>query len=601
MTLNHEDRSDLDSLFGDDELDELENDEHDFQPPRSVISFPRAAVVSQNVGTIAPFSVPSSSEHHSSGYISSASIPLTRNSVEPHPRSEARGKRNASPRADQPSKKRRVESDDSSSSAKTRVAKQLAGEPTDLRPAVLQKRTLTFGSDAFGLPTPADRARPADALQAALNLLAPRTTSAQSRPRALNGKTLPSTAAISGTGSATDPVVIPDDNAASMPVSQTPSAKNPAQSLASRRLTRSQEAHALLESLPTDPTDILSQTLRTILKTPTTISHSRNSTPRDIAVYLANGRYTGTPFLRLLRHLAGPTRLKDTKTGLELLKKLVETMRMTGEASKPVMASQSSAASTPMPVTPGMPSAVSFPAAETAIVPYSPGSGLESDLFAHPEFSLDASVCAPADLNKAPQPLSDIVIDPQLLALSQGSNHLQVAPSDAQNFDFNFEELLGALPLPPFPVPGIDPPTNPTEYSAETMDFPGWDELSNIPLDLDTWCPMPTASTPAVPYTQPAVTPLQSTVPSQRPFTYATQITQRVSKQSDLPPGGIRIPSRTEALALMERARARKAEIEAKIKSARRQTWGCMVEAAVQRNLLGRLRGGGFGDEAVDD
>ncbi|KAG8679036.1 hypothetical protein FRC08_017269, partial [Ceratobasidium sp. 394] len=126
MTLNHEDRSDLDSLFGDDEYDELENDNQDPQPPRSVISFPRAAIVSQNVGTIAPFPVPSSSEHHSSGCISSASIPLTRNSVEPHSRPEARGKRNASPRADQPSKKRRVESDDALSGANARVAKQLA-------------------------------------------------------------------------------------------------------------------------------------------------------------------------------------------------------------------------------------------------------------------------------------------------------------------------------------------------------------------------------------------------------------------------------------------------------------------------------------------
>ncbi|KAG8747290.1 hypothetical protein FRC10_001469 [Ceratobasidium sp. 414] len=592
MTLNHEDRSDLDSLFGDDEYDELENDEQDFQPPRSVISFPRAAAVSQNVGTIAPFPVPSSSEHHSSGYISSASIPLTRNSVEPRSRLGARGKRNASPRADQPSKKRRVESGDSSSSAKIRVAKQLAGEPTDLRRAV---RTLTSGSDAFGLPTPAERARPADALQTALNLLAPRTTSVQNRSRALRGsrKTTPSTTAISGTGSATDPVVIPDDNACSTSTSsQTPSAKNPAQSLASRRLTRSQEAHALLESLPTDPTDILSQTLRTILKTPTTISHSRNSTPRDIAVYLANGRHTGTPFLRLLRHLVGPTRLKDTKTGVELLKKLVEAMRMTGEASKSVVASQSSAASTPTPVTPGMPSAVSFPIAEAAAAPYPSGYGLEPDLFTHPEFSLDALVCAPVDLDKEPQPLSDIIIDPQLLALEQDPNYPQAAPNDAQNFDFNFEELLGALPLPSFPVPGIDPPTNSTEYGAEAMDLLGWDELSNIPLDLDSWCAVPTASMSVAPYTQPASTPLQPTVLSQRPFTSATQITQRVSKQSDLPPGGIRIPSRAEALALVERARARKTEIEAKIKSARRQAWGCMVEAAVERNLLGKLRGG---------
>ncbi|KAG9075434.1 hypothetical protein FS749_012905 [Ceratobasidium sp. UAMH 11750] len=230
------------------------------------------------------------------------------------------------------------------------------------------------------------------------------------------------------------------------------------------------------------------------------------------------------------------------------------------------------------------------------MAPYPPEHVFEPGLFAHPGFSLEASVYAPVGLDKEPQPLPDVMIDPQLLALSQDPNPLQAAPNDAQNFDFNFEELLGALPLPSLPVPGIDPPTNPAEYGLETTDLLGWDELSNIPTDPDSWCAMPAVSTSTMPYTQPAVPPLQFTAPSQRPFTDATQITQRVPKESDLPPGGIRIPSRTEAHALMERARARKAELEAKIKSARRQAWGCMVEAAVERNLLGKLRAGGVED-----
>ncbi|KAG9120810.1 hypothetical protein FRC07_003548, partial [Ceratobasidium sp. 392] len=561
MTSDREDHSDLESLFGEDQsCDEHENDRQATRPPCSVISLPRAATVLQNVGTIAPFPVPVSSEHHSSGCISSASIPLMRNSVEPQSRPEARGKRNASPQPGQSNKKRRVESD-SAPNIKTRATKQLVGEPTDLRRAVLQKRTLTSGSDASGLPTSTECVLAADALQAARNLLAPRTSTPRSRLKNTKGrrKTVPSTTVASGTGSAADPVVIPGDTTSSAPTLQ--SNQNPAQPT-SRRLTRSQEAHALLEALPTDPTDVLSQTLRTILKTPTTISHSRNNTPRDIAVYLANGRFTGTPFLRLLRHLAGPDRLKDTKTGLEWLKKLVEAMRTMEEASKPAAPSQSSAASTPVPVTPDTPSVTSFPAAEPSTVLHPSGLGFEQDLFTYSGVSFDVSASAPVDLSKQPQPSSDIVIDPQLLALDQNQIYSQTAPSDAPNLDLNLDGLLGALPPPPLPDSGLDLSTIDMEGTAGAMDLVGWEELCNMPLDLDALCPMPTPSM------------------FQRPFTSATQITQRVPKQSDLPPGGIRIPARTEALALLERARARKAELQAKIKSARRQAWGCMVEAA---------------------
>ncbi|KAG8782279.1 hypothetical protein FRC12_020993 [Ceratobasidium sp. 428] len=581
MACDHEDHSDIDSLFGDDELDDEES--QDTQTPRPVISFPRAAAVSQNVGTIAPFPVPSSSEHTSSGSISSASIPLTRNSVEPHSRPEARGKRNASPPAAQPNKKRRVESNDSASSMNLRTARKPV--------------------DASGLPTSAERVPTTEVLQAARNLLAPRTGPSRSRHKATkpSRKPAPITAVVSGTGSAVDPVVIPDDNSGSVSSSvQIPSTQNAAQASTSRRLTRSQEAHTLLEALPADPTDVLSQTLRTILKTPTTISHSRNHTPRDIAVYLANGRYTGTPFLRLLRHLAGPNRLKDAKAGLEQLKKLVEAMRMTEEASKPVAASQSSAASTPMPVTPDTPSLTAFPAAETSTILHPSGLGFELDPFTYPGFSFDTEVGAPVDINKTPQPPSDIVIDPQLLALEHDPSYTQPVPNDAQGLDLSLDELLGALPPPPIPVPGVDLPTG-AIGSTEAMDLIGWDELCNLPLDLDAWSSIPVSPTSVVPLVQPAVAPFQAAAQFQRPFTSATQITQRVPKQSDLPPGGIRVPTRTEASALLERARARKAELQAKIKSARRQAWGCMVEAAVERNLLGKLRERGVGDNAFND
>ncbi|KAG8688973.1 hypothetical protein FRC09_012634, partial [Ceratobasidium sp. 395] len=256
MACDHEDHSDIDSLFGDDEF--YDEESRDTQTPCPAISFPRAAAVSQNVGTIAPFPVPSSSEHTSSGSISSASIPLTRNSVEPCLRPEARGKRNASPPAAQPNKKRRVESNDTASSMNLRTARKPVGEPIDLRRAVLQKRTLTLGSDASGLPTSAERAPTTEVLQAARNLLAPRTGPSRSRHKATkpSRKPAPITAVVSGTGSAVDPVVIPDDNSGSVSSSvQIPSTQNAAQASTSRRLTRSQEAHTLLEALPADPTD----------------------------------------------------------------------------------------------------------------------------------------------------------------------------------------------------------------------------------------------------------------------------------------------------------------------------------------------------------
>ncbi|QRV75149.1 hypothetical protein RhiJN_03164 [Ceratobasidium sp. AG-Ba] len=561
MAIDDGDHSDLDSLFGDGLSD---NETQNLQPSRAVISFPRVAVASQNVGTIAPSPVLSSSEHHSSGSLSSASIPLTRDSVQPS------SKRNAPPVADQPNKRRRVESDDSASN-KIRAARELAGKPADLRRAVLQKRALTSGSDAFGLSGSTDRVARAEALQTVLGMLAPRTKpQARSRAPKVINRTDDSASGVSGTGTATDPVLIPDDTASSADATNT---KKSGQPSTSRRITRSQEAHALLEALPNDPKDILSQTLRTILKTPTTITHSRNTTPRDIATYLANGRHTGTPFLRLLRHLAGPNRLKDPKYGLEQLKKLVDGMRMTEVASKQTaMSSQpsTSAASTPMPATPNTPAVTSFPVSETSMTANPPELAFSPDLFSLPDFGFNPSIGTHLDLNKQ-QPDPDIVIDPQLLAISQDQSYLQSMQSDMQNVEFNLEELFGALPAPPTP----NPLANPTD-ATDTINFT-WDDLPPIPLNSDNWCPQSVVPTP------------EPTIAVHRPFKHANQVTQLVPKQADLPPGGIRIPPKSEALALLERARARKDEIEAKLKSARRQVWGCTVETAVERNLLSKL------------
>ncbi|QRW04065.1 hypothetical protein RhiLY_03064 [Ceratobasidium sp. AG-Ba] len=525
MAIDDGDHSDLDSLFGDGLSD---NETQNLQPSRAVISFPRVAVASQNVGTIAPSPVLSSSEHHSSGSLSSASIPLTRDRVQPS------SKRNAPPVADQPNKRRRVESDDSASN-KIRAARELAGEPADLRRAVLQKRALTSGSDAFGLSGSTDRVARAEALQTVLGMLAPRTKpQARSRAPKVINRTDDSASGVSGTGTATDPVLIPDDTASSADATNT---KKSGQPSTSRRITRSQEAHALLEALPNDPKDILSQTLRTILKTPTTITHSRNTTPRDIATYLANGRHTGTPFLRLLRHLAGPNRLKDPKYGLEQLKKLVDGMRMTEVASKQTaMSSQpsTSAASTPMPATPNTPAVTSFPVSETSMTANPPELAFSPDLL---------------------QPDPDIVIDPQLLAISQDQSISSLCKAICRTWNLTLRSYLVHCPhLPPQSL------ANPTD-ATDTINFT-WDDLPPIPLNLITGVLSLSFHTPE---------------PNYR------------SIQADLPPGGIRIPPKSEALALLERARARKDEIEAKLKSARRQVWGCTVETAVERNLLSKL------------
>jgi hypothetical protein len=265
-------------------------------------------------------------------------------------------------------------------------------------------------------------------------------------------------------------------------------------------------------------------------------------------------------------------------------------MRMTEEASsKTAMASQSSAASTPMPTTPATPTVASFPVGETSAL-YPSEHAFEPGLFTRPELAFGTSEPSFGTIG-APdkQPPADITIDPELLAISQDPSYLQVASDDLQNFDINLEELFGALP-----VPNLDSSTNPIGGAAEALDltgFPSWDE--HIPLDtfFNAWFPVPAQPVPTVPLSQPAAASSQAAATlSQSSFGSAAQSIKRGSKQQDLPPGSIRIPPRTEALALLERARARKTELEAKIKNARRQAWACMVEAGVEQNLLRKLR-----------
>ncbi|KAF8604210.1 hypothetical protein BDV93DRAFT_544206 [Ceratobasidium sp. AG-I] len=500
------------------------------------------------------------------------------------------GKRAASPALNEPNKKRRVEPDSVASS----------------------DSTSKISLDAFGIPRTEGRSLTAADLRSALDLLAPTTTPSQAvlPPSEILSKT----PAISGTGSATDPVVISEEPS----ITAVPATSTHGRSSAPRRPSRSQQAYAFLEALPTDPTDVLSQTLRTILKTPTTVSHKGGSVSRDTVVFLVNGRQTGTPFIRLLRHLASPIKRKDKKAGLELLKKLVEAMRATEEASKATSAGRSSTSSTPMPITPGTPCANSFNIPDSSGNPYSFEPTYESALFPQPEYSFQSSSSFPLQPLGGPDKLlpTDIAIDPELLAVSQDPGYLQSAPLDLQGFDIDLIELFGALPTPisdsaaptshldSIITPGIDATPDSALRVEHTLaaNTSTWDDLTNIQLDtlFESWLPpQPVQSAPvaaAAPsmmvdphianiFPQPTPHPNLQAIPQPGP----SNSSMRASKQPDVPPGGMRIPNRAEALALLERARARKKELEAKLSQARRQVWACRIEAGVEKNLVERL------------
>ncbi|CAE6493014.1 unnamed protein product, partial [Rhizoctonia solani] len=525
-SLSHED---LDSLFGDAEYqDELENEPQSVNK-RSMIQFPRAAVLSQNVGTIAPFSVPSSTEHpHSSGHLSSPSILPTMSTV-----SEANlpiGKRSISPGPSPQSKRRRIDTEDPVFANKSKHV--LA----NLGLAVGTSNTLTQAK-----------------LKSVAGLLAPSANTRRSASRAskvskssavAHPNPLPVT---SGTGTATDPVIISDE-----PPNQCPS----------KRTTRSQEAHTLLDALPVDPSDVLTQTLRTILKNPTTVPRGRSTVSRDTAIYLANGRFTGTPFLRLLRHLAGPTRRANPAMGLTLLKKLVEAMRATESAvPKPAPAGPSSTASTPMPVTPDTPSTTSFAPQDGSSLHYTAEKSFEPSLFSELDFSTMGfdGLSLPTIPEADPIAPADMVIDPELLALSNNPGFIQNPniPQSLDNFEVDLAELFSALS----PEPDGATPTKASMMMSEPLSADpsiDWNALTGIPFEdlLATWVPeeqcLPAAKLPQanahvfplpLPVRQPPVAPIAS-IPEQKTMQQASSS------------GTVRIPPRAEALALLEQARA---------------------------------------------
>ncbi|CAE6379948.1 unnamed protein product [Rhizoctonia solani] len=478
-------------------------------------------------------------------------------------------KRNASPGPSPQTKRRRVDMEDHVS----------AGNP---------KNVLANLGLAVGTSNTLTQAK----LKSVAGLLAPSTNATRNSSRGSKGNTNPPVChntrpVTSGTGTATDPVIVSDE-----PPSQSSSS---ASSTSTRRITRSQEAHILLDALPDDPSDVLTQTLRTILKTPTAIPRGRTSVSRDTAVYLANGRLTGTPFLRLLRHLASPARNTNPALGLTLLKKLVEAMRATEDATpKSAPAGPSSAASTPMPVTPDTPSTTTFAPHDGSSFHCPTEQLFEPSLFSEVESSAMGLGALPLPTITEVGPIAqmDIVIDPELLAISNNSGYLQ-SPIVSQNlgsFDVDLEELFRALP----PASDEATPTNesvpileplPTDTSID------WGTLVSLPLEdlLAGWVPeeqpLPTDLTQNNTHIFPMpMTSAQQTGPS------ACSVSEKGPKQQAHSSGTVRIPARADALALLERAHARKKELEQKLLAAKRQLWGCKIEAGVERNVLEALK-----------
>ncbi|KAF8699310.1 hypothetical protein RHS03_07444, partial [Rhizoctonia solani] len=579
---SHEDHTDLESLFGDGEYQDEAESEPQATQKRSMIQFPRAAVLSQNVGTIAPSSVPSSTEHtHSSGRLSSHSISPAMSTV-----SKAyshNNKRDASPGPGPQTKRRRV---DIGGRASVDNRKSILGTYYSHLTEALSPSDCK-SVENLGLAVGTTNTLTQAKLKSVAGLLAPSTNLSRYAPRSSKGKVnLPvhsnAPTITSGTGTATDPVIIPDE-----PPSQLSSTIPLG---AARRITRSQEAHVLLNALPDDPSDVLTQTLRTILKTPTAIPRGRTSVSRDTAVYLANGRLTGTPFLRLLRHLAGPARNNNPALGLTLLKKLVEAMRATEDATSK---SASSAASTPMPATPDTPTTTTF-------VPHD-GSGLncpteqvfEPSLFSDVEASAMAlGDLPPSTITEVDQTVPmDIVIDPELLALSSNPGYLQPpnASQNFDNFDVDLEELFRALPSGSDNTASTNEPMPMLEPLASDPSI-DWGSLASFPLEdlLAGWAPEEQLfPTDLIQSGQTFSTPISGT---QEPEQSTRSISEQELKQQATSAGTTRIPTRAEAAVLLERARARKKELEQKLLAARRQLWGCKIEAGVERNVLEALK-----------
>ncbi|CAE6479119.1 unnamed protein product, partial [Rhizoctonia solani] len=502
----------------------------------------------------------------SSGHLSSPSILPTTSIV-----SKAilpRGKRNASSEPSPQTKRRRIDTENPAS----------ANIPKN----VLANLGLAVGTNAL---TPAK-------LKSVAGLLAPSTNASRSTSRASKVKKSSATThpnpipVTSGTGTATDPVIISDE---------------PPNQSSAKRATRSQEAHILLDALPDDPSDVLTQTLRTILKNPTTVPRGRSTVCRDTAIYLANGRLTGTPFLRLLRHLASPARRTNPALGPTLLKKLVEAMRATESAiSKPAPAGPSSTASTPMPVTPGTPSTASFAPQGGSSVPYASEKSFEPSLFSDVDFAtmeLDA-LSLPTIPEADPIAPADIAIDPELLALS---NNPEFMPNPSMShslgaFDVDLAELFGALPSEadgaiPTEVPMMVPEPLPTDPSID------WEALAGLRFEdlLATWTPeeqnLPAASLPQTSaHNFPLPLPVAPLPVAQLPVAPIISVPDQKAKEQTSSSGTMRIPPRAEALALLEQARARKKELEGKLLAARRQLWGCKIEAGVERNILEALK-----------
>ncbi|KAF8753286.1 hypothetical protein RHS01_07155 [Rhizoctonia solani] len=486
---SHEDHTDLESLFGDGEYQDEAESEPQATQKRSMIQFPRAAVLSQNVGTIAPSSVPSSTEHtHSSGRLSSHSISpamSTVSKVYSH-----NNKRDASPGPGPQTKRRRVD---------------MGGRASvDNRKSILVCRKLRVGGRNYQY---LDTSK----IEVGSWTLGSTNKFVSACASKLERKGQSSSAF---------------QRAHDYFRNWSYSAHHPFA-----------EAHILLNALPDDPSDVLTQTLRTILKTPTAIPRGRTSISRDTAVYLANGRLTGTPFLRLLRHLASPARSNNPALGLTLLKKLVEAMRATEDATSK---SASSAASTPCPLLP--------------ILPPLPHSFRTTG---------QALIALP---NKYLNQVSSLTSK-----LLPWSWLFRALPSGSDNTASTNE-----------PMPMLEPLA-----SDSSID---WGSLAGFPLEdlLAGWAPEEQLfPTDLIQSGQTLSTPISGI---QEPEQSTRSISEQELKQQATSAGTARIPTRAEAAALLERARARKKELEQKLLAARRQLWGCKIEAGVERNVLEALK-----------
>ncbi|KAG8763649.1 hypothetical protein FRC11_014626 [Ceratobasidium sp. 423] len=269
-------------------------------------------------------------------------------------------------------------------------------------------------------------------------------------------------------------------------------------------------------------------------------------------------------------------------------------MRATEDAApKSVPAGQSSAASTPMPVTPDTPSTTSFAPHNSSSLhcateqPFEP-SLFEMDFSAMGLGALPLPIIAEVD----PATPADIAIDPELLALSNNPGYIQnpAVPQNFDNLEVDLAELFNALP----PEPDNTIPTNASVPALEPLAVDpsiNWDALADLPFEdlLATWA--------SEEQCLPAVDPQNSAHTFPPAFPAAQQSTRLTIPISDQGPKQqthcsrtVRIPARAEALALLERAQARKKELEEKLLAAKRQLWGCRIEAGVERNLLEALK-----------